>query len=64
MIVRGYTRASEDCRHVDHYFHGADKTAFAADLDYLVAVLPNTAGTRQRRRRRDAAARCRRTPWW
>jgi phosphoglycerate dehydrogenase-like enzyme len=47
MIVRGYTRASEDCRHVDHYFHGAEKTAFAAGLDYLVAVLPNTAGTRQ-----------------
>jgi phosphoglycerate dehydrogenase-like enzyme len=46
MIVRGYTRASEDCRHVDHYFHGADKAAFAAGLDYLVAVLPNTAGTR------------------
>jgi phosphoglycerate dehydrogenase-like enzyme len=47
MVVRGYTRASEDCRHVDHYFHGAAKTAFAAGLDYLVAVLPNTAGTRQ-----------------
>jgi phosphoglycerate dehydrogenase-like enzyme len=47
MIVRGYTRASEDCRHVDHYFHGADKRAFAADLDYLVAVLPNTSGTRR-----------------
>jgi phosphoglycerate dehydrogenase-like enzyme len=47
MIVRGYTRASEDCRHVDHYFHGADKGSFAAGLDYLVAVLPNTAGTRR-----------------
>jgi phosphoglycerate dehydrogenase-like enzyme len=46
MIVRGYTRASEDCRHVDHYFHGEDKAAFAAGLDYLVAVLPNTGGTR------------------
>jgi len=47
MIVRGYTRASEDCRAVDHYFHGADKAAFAADLDYLVAVLPNTGSTRR-----------------
>src|SRR5262245_36325783 len=46
MRVRGYTRASEDCRDVDQYFHGADRLAFANDLDYLVAIMPNTAGTR------------------
>ena len=46
MQVRGYTRRSRDCRHVDQYFHGADKAAFADELDYLVAVLPNTDQTR------------------
>lgn len=46
MQVRGYTRRSRDCRHVDQYFHGADKAAFAHELDYLVAVLPNTEQTR------------------
>ncbi|MGE0041484.1 MAG: D-2-hydroxyacid dehydrogenase [Vicinamibacterales bacterium] len=46
MTVRGYTRASEDCPHVDRYYHGPEKAAFADGLDYLVAVLPNTPGTR------------------
>lgn len=46
MQVRGYTRRSRDCRHVDQYFHGGDKTVFAHELDYLVAVLPNTDQTR------------------
>lgn len=46
MRVRGYTRRSRDCRHVDEYFHGDDKAAFARELDYLVAVLPNTDQTR------------------
>lgn len=46
MQVRGYTRRSRDCRHVYQYFHGGDKAAFAHDLDYLVAVLPNTDQTR------------------
>lgn len=46
MQVRGYTRRSRDCRHVDQYFHGADRAAFAHELDYLVAVLPNTDQTR------------------
>lgn len=45
MRVHGYTRSSRDCRHVDRYFHGDDKAAFARDLDYLVAVLPNTDRT-------------------
>jgi phosphoglycerate dehydrogenase-like enzyme len=46
MTVRGYTRSSSDCRDVDRYFHGGEKAAFAGGLDYLVAVLPNTPGTR------------------
>jgi phosphoglycerate dehydrogenase-like enzyme len=46
MRVTGYTRASEACVDVDAYFHGADRAAFAADLDYLVSVVPNTRGTR------------------
>ena len=46
MRVHGYTRSSEGCTDVDRYFHGDDKAAFASGLDYLVAVLPNTAGTR------------------
>lgn len=44
MHVRGYTRASRSCPDVDEYFHG-DRTAFAADLDYLVSIVPNTAAT-------------------
>jgi phosphoglycerate dehydrogenase-like enzyme len=45
LRVKGYTRASEDCADVDRYFHGDDLAAFAADLDYLVSVLPNTVRT-------------------
>jgi phosphoglycerate dehydrogenase-like enzyme len=44
MHVKGYTRASRDCSDVDEYFHG-DRAAFAADLDYLVSIVPNTAAT-------------------
>jgi phosphoglycerate dehydrogenase-like enzyme len=47
MRVHGYTRASETCTDVDRYFHGDQRLAFARDLDYLVAVAPNTLGTRQ-----------------
>lgn len=46
MRVKGYTRASEACADVDAYFHGDDRAAFAAGLDYLVSVMPNTASTR------------------
>jgi phosphoglycerate dehydrogenase-like enzyme len=46
MTVRGFTRASEACPDVDVYFH-ADLPAFAAGLDYLVNILPNTRETRQ-----------------
>jgi phosphoglycerate dehydrogenase-like enzyme len=47
MTVRGYTRASESCRNVDAYYHGAALLDFATGLDYLVSVLPNTASTRR-----------------
>ena len=47
MIVRGYTRASEGCPHVDRYFHGGELAAFASELDYLVSVMPNTTATRR-----------------
>jgi phosphoglycerate dehydrogenase-like enzyme len=50
MRVKGHTRSSEDCRDVDEYFHGGDpgaKAAFAADLDYLVSIVPNIAATRR-----------------
>lgn len=47
MTVRAFTRSSEDSPHVDTYFHGQDKAAFAGGLDYLVSVLPNTPGTRR-----------------
>ena len=46
MRVKGYTRSSEGCADVDAYYHGDDRAAFAADLDYLVSVMPNTAATR------------------
>ncbi len=49
MHVKGYTRASHDCADVDEYFHGSLKEAgpaFAADLDYLVGVMPATRATR------------------
>jgi phosphoglycerate dehydrogenase-like enzyme len=47
MRVKGYTRASEESANVDQYFHGDDRVAFAEDLDYLVAIMPNTSGTRR-----------------
>ncbi len=61
MRVRGYTRSSASCADIDEYFHGPstgsgpsratsrngdDLRRFAADLDYLVSVMPNTAATR------------------
>ena len=46
MRVKGYTRSSAGCPDVDAYFHGGDRAVFAQDLDYLVTVAPNTAGTR------------------
>jgi len=47
MHVKGYTRSSESCADVDAYFHGGDRLAFAADLDYLLSIAPNTKQTRR-----------------
>jgi phosphoglycerate dehydrogenase-like enzyme len=47
MHVRGLTRASRDCPDVDVYYHANDRLAFAAGLDYVVCIVPNTAGTRR-----------------
>ena len=47
MTVRGYTRASQSSPHVDAYYHGGALLEFAAGLDYLVSILPNTAATRR-----------------
>jgi phosphoglycerate dehydrogenase-like enzyme len=46
MRVKGYTRASEDSGDVDEYFHEGQLRSFAADLDYVVSVMPATARTR------------------
>lgn len=49
MRVKGFTRSSESCPHVDEYFHdlsGDARSRFAGDLDYLVSIMPNTPATR------------------
>jgi phosphoglycerate dehydrogenase-like enzyme len=46
LTVHGYTRESETCPEVDKYFHHPRLPDFAASLDYLVSVLPNTSATR------------------
>ncbi|MGE5251066.1 MAG: D-2-hydroxyacid dehydrogenase [Bacteroidota bacterium] len=45
MTVHGFTRSSESSPVVDGYFH-EDLPAFAAGVDYLVCILPNTPATR------------------
>ena len=47
MNVRGYTWSSKTSKHVDEYYHGKDIIEFAAGLDYLVNILPNTKDTRK-----------------
>jgi phosphoglycerate dehydrogenase-like enzyme len=47
MRVNGFTRTSSRCAAVDAYFDGAEVPAFAADLDYMVCILPNTGATRR-----------------
>jgi phosphoglycerate dehydrogenase-like enzyme len=47
MRVKGYTRESEGSPDVDAYFHGDRLHDFAADLDYVVSVMPATARTRR-----------------
>ncbi len=46
MRVSGYTRRTEDSASVDSYYHAPRLHEFAADLDYLVSVMPATARTR------------------
>jgi phosphoglycerate dehydrogenase-like enzyme len=46
MRVKGLTRGSETCPDVDAYFHQGTVREFAAELDYLVSVVPNTSATR------------------
>ena len=46
MNVRGYTRASQGSPDVDVYYYGDGLPDFVRELDYLVAVLPNTSETR------------------
>lgn len=46
MHVRGYSRTSRSCAHVDRYFHGAHLREFTLGLDYLVNSLPDTPDTR------------------
>lgn len=46
LRVLGYTRASEECPHVDRYYHGDALAEMAAACDYLVASLPNTPASR------------------
>lgn len=45
MLVKGYARAGETCMDVDNCYRGSDLMALAAELDYLVIVLPNTEDT-------------------
>ncbi len=56
LRVLGYTRASEDCPHIDRYFHGDALAEMAAACDYLVCSLPNTPASRQLIDRRVLAA--------
>ena len=46
MEVFGYTRMSESCLEVDHYFHGQEILDFVNSLDYLVCSLPGTVKTK------------------
>ncbi|WP_339724699.1 D-2-hydroxyacid dehydrogenase [uncultured Paraglaciecola sp.] len=45
MQTRGYTRSSQDCEFIDRYFSYDNVQAFAADLDYLVCLLPQSSET-------------------
>jgi len=45
MMVKGFTRSSENSPQVDQYFHGDQLLEFSTGLDYLVVILPRTAHT-------------------
>eukprot|EP01128_Nolandella_sp_AFSM9_P000839 TRINITY_DN10966_c0_g1_i1.p1 TRINITY_DN10966_c0_g1~~TRINITY_DN10966_c0_g1_i1.p1 ORF type:complete len:374 (-),score=81.02 TRINITY_DN10966_c0_g1_i1:251-1249(-) len=44
MKVKGFTRSSGTCPHVDEYSHD-NLVEFVKDLDYCLALLPNTPAT-------------------
>ena len=46
MQVRGFTRSSQESPYVQTYYHGDQLLEFAAGLDYLICILPNTNETR------------------
>ena len=45
MKTRGYSRTSSDCEFIDQYYTHIDKRAFAAELDYLICLLPQSEAT-------------------
>ena len=47
LRVLGYTRESEGCVEIEHYFHGAALAEMAAQCDYLVCSLPNTSASQR-----------------
>ena len=45
MKTRGYTRTSSGCEYIDQYYTCNDAQNFAANLDYLVCLLPQSKAT-------------------
>jgi phosphoglycerate dehydrogenase-like enzyme len=45
MKTRGYTRTSNGCEFIDQYYWYKDERNFAAELDYLVCLLPQSNAT-------------------
>jgi phosphoglycerate dehydrogenase-like enzyme len=45
MKTLGYTRNSSDCEFIDRYYTHNDERAFAAELDYLICLLPQSEAT-------------------
>jgi phosphoglycerate dehydrogenase-like enzyme len=45
MQVHGLTYSSQDCEHVDRYFHFDQAHLFAQKLDYMVCLFPHTPDT-------------------
>lgn len=47
LHVLGYTRESEGCVEIEHYFHADALATMAAQCDYLVCSLPNTPASQR-----------------
>ncbi|WP_299076789.1 D-2-hydroxyacid dehydrogenase [uncultured Paraglaciecola sp.] len=45
MNTRGYTNASSSSEYIDHYYNHSTQQAFAAELDFLVCLLPHSPAT-------------------